>query len=443
MRCVLAGRKDGDAAPARTGRRSHLNWLDGRQFTEVVFVNLRAGASLHTTMPTLVAPSSQLPAGLPGRPSWRALIGLTLLVALVHVVLLGVAPMAIGPEPSPLASKFSTRTIVIAPPASEAPAPAAAPAQARPAPPPKPRRPREPTAPRPKPAPAAVAPTPEPDTPTNPAPETPDLTAQAATDSGATPPEAAASAPAGPTSPAGGTGTGTAAAAGGEGSGTIAGTQAMKIPGSVTLDFEATGQSGASPQRGVFGELVWLQDGSRYDGRLTLKAVFFTLLNWHSTGRIGPSGLEPERYSESRKSEVASHFARDRGQVVFSNNAPPVPLLAGAQDRMSVMMQLGGLLAASPERYPAGTKISVQTVGPKDADVWVFVVGEEEKLSLPAGEYVARKLTRDPRRDFDRKLELWLAPAYGYLPVRIKQTETNGDFADAQLRKPLPAGPSN
>lgn len=410
-------------------------------------MNLLAGASLHIPMPTLVAPPSSalLPPGLPGRPSWRALVGLTLLVGLVHVLLLGLAPMAIWPEPSPLASKFSTRTIVIAPPASEAPAPAAAPAEARPAPPPKPKRPREASVPRPKPAPkpAPTEPSPEPETVATPAPETPDLTAQAATDSGATPPEAAASAPAGATSPSGGTGTGTAAAAGGETSGTIAGTQAMKIPGSVTLDFEATGQSGASPQRGVFGELVWLQDGTRYDGRLTLKAVFFTLLNWHSTGRIGPSGLEPERYSESRKSEVASHFVRDQNQIVFSSNTPPVPLLPGAQDRMSVMMQLGGLLAASPQRYPAGTRISVQTAGPRDAEVWVFVVGDEEKLSLPAGEFTARKLTRDPRKAFDRKLELWLAPEYGYLPVRIRQTEANGDFADAQLRKPLPPGPPN
>ena len=408
-------------------------------------MNLRAGASLHIPMPTLVAPSSSpsLPPGLPGRPSWRVLIGLTLLVGLVHLLLLGLAPMAVGPEPSPLASKFSTRTIVIAPPASEAPAPAAAPAEAKPPPPPKPRRPREASVPKPKPAVVKPAPAPEPDASTPSAPETPDLTAQAATNSGATPPEAAASAPTGAVSPSSGTGTGTTAAAGGEASGTIAGTQAMKIPGSVTLDFEATGQSGASPQRGVFGELVWLQDGSRYDGRLTLKAVFFTLLNWHSTGRIGPSGLEPERYSESRKSEVASHFVREQGQIVFSNNAPPVPLLAGAQDRMSVMMQLGGLLAASPGRYPAGTRISVQTVGPRDADVWVFVVGDEEKVSLPAGEYVTRKLTRNPRREFDRKLELWLAPAYGYLPVRIRQTEPNGDFADAQLRKPLPAASPN
>jgi len=398
-------------------------------------------------MSTLVAPPSRslLPTGLPGRPSWRVLIGLTLVVALVHLLVLGVAPMAVGPEPSPLANKFITRTIVIAPPAADkpaAPAAAAAPVEAKPAAPAKPRRPRAPTPPKPKPL-------PEPDASAQPAPETPDLTAQAATDSGATPPETPASAPAAPEAApaaAAGTGSGTpggTAAAGSEASGTIAGTQALRIPGSVTLDFEATGQTGASPQRGVFGELVWLQDGSRYDGRLTLKAVFFTLLNWHSTGKIGPSGLEPERYSESRKAEVASHFVRDQGQIIFSNNAPPVPLQPGAQDRMSVMMQLGGLLAASPERYPAGTRISVQTVGVRDGDVWVFVVGDEEKLQLPAGEYTARKLTRTPRKEFDRKLELWLAPRYGYLPVRIKQTEANGDFADAQLRKPLPEAPAN
>jgi outer membrane biosynthesis protein TonB len=399
-------------------------------------------------MPTLAAPSA-LSLGLPGRPSWRVLAGLTLAVALVHVLLLGLAPSAMGPEPSPLANKFITRTIVIAPPASASPAaPAAtsAPPEARPpAAAVKPRRPRAPSVPRPPPEPVASEPaTPEtrdpPDAPAASSVETPDPMAQATPDSSEKPPESPA------TAPAGGTGNGAPGATAGASnptSGNIVGTQSLRIPGSVTLDFEATGQVGASPQRGVFGELVWLQDGSRYDGRLTLKAVFFTLLNWHSTGRIGPSGLEPERYSESRKSEVASHFVRDQGQIVFSNNAPPVPLLANAQDRMSVMMQLGGLLAAKPGNYPAGTRISVQTVGVRDADVWVFVVGDEEKLSLPAGEYTARKLTRTPRKDFDRKLELWLAPAYGYLPVRIKQTEANGDFADAQLRKPLPEAPAN
>jgi len=391
-------------------------------------------------MPTLVAPPP-LPAGLPGRPSWRVLAALTLLVAVIHLLVLGLAPTAIGPEPSPLANKFITRTIVIAPPASEKPAPpaAAAPPEARPPPPVKPRRPRAPSVPKPKPAPAPV---PQADNAATKEPETPDLTAQPATDSGATPAETPAAAAGSGT----GTGDGAAGASAGAAnpaSGNIVGTQSLRIPGSVTLDFTATGQDGSSPMQGVFGELTWLQDGSRYDARLTLKVLFSTIRSQHSTGRIGPSGIEPDRYSESRKSEVASHFVRDQGQVVFSNNAPSVPLLAGAQDRLSVMMQLGGLLAGDPGRYPAGSQISVQTVGPRDAGVWVFVVGDEEQLSLPAGEYRARKLTRSPRQQFDSKLELWLAPDYGYLPVRIKQTEPNGNFADAQLRKSLPTSPTN
>ena len=403
-------------------------------------MNLRAGAPLHTLMPTLVAPPP-LSAGLPGRPSWRVLAALTLLVAVIHLLVLGLAPTAIGPEPSPLADKFITRTIVIAPPASEKPAApaAAAPPEARPPVPVKPRRPRAPSVPKPKPAPAPV---PQADNAATKEPETPDLTAQPATDSGATPVETPAAAAGSGT----GTGDGTAGASAGAAnpaSGNIVGTQSLRIPGSVTLDFTATGQDGSSPMQGVFGELTWLQDGSRYDARLTLKVLFSTIRSQHSTGRIGPSGIEPDRYSESRKSEVASHFVRDQGQVVFSNNAPSVPLLAGAQDRLSVMMQLGGLLAGDPGRYPAGTQISVQTVGPRDAGVWVFVVGDEEQLSLPAGEYRARKLTRSPRQQFDSKLELWLAPDYGYLPVRIKQTEPNGNFADAQLRKSLPTGPTN
>ncbi len=402
-------------------------------------------------MPTLVAPplASNVP---PGRPSWRVLAGLTLAVALVHVLLLGLAPVAIGPEPSPLANKFITRTIVIAPPAAEKPAapePAAAPpVAAKPAPPPKPRRPREPSRPKPPTAPEPAPAAPAPDQAAAPAP---DLAAQNATDSGATAPELAASAPAagalggsGSTASAGmengvsGDPAGAAAAAG-----NVVGPEALRIPGSVKLSFAVTGQQGASPMQGVFGDLAWLQDGSSYDARLSLKFLFRTIRSQHSTGRIGATGIEPARFSESRKGEVASHFLRDQGQVMFSNNAPSVPLLPGAQDRLSVVMQLGGMLAGDPARYPGGSRISVQTVGPRDAGVWVFNIEGEERMTVPAGEYAVRKLTRSPRREFDDKVEIWLAPALGYLPVRMKLTQPNGDFADMQLRETLPAGPGN
>ena len=207
------------------------------------------------------------------------------------------------------------------------------------------------------------------------------------------------------------------------------------VAGPTQLKYVVTGQQGTTPMRGVNGELVWWQDGYRYDAQLTLEMLLHTLVSQHSTGRIGASGIEPERYTEGRRDKITSDFLRVEGKVVFSSNVPSVPLRPGAQDRLSIMMQLGAILKANPTRYPSGSQIAIQTAGPRDAGVWVFVVGEDEKLTLPAGDIVVRKLTRSLRGDGDGKLELWLAPTYGYLPARFKQTRPNGDFADAQWRE--------
>ncbi|VTU13285.1 hypothetical protein SRS16CHR_00513 [Variovorax sp. SRS16] len=406
-------------------------------------------------MPTLAAPA--LPAA--PRPPRRGIAALTVAVVLVHLVLLGLTPAAVGPRPSPLANKFITRTIVIGPPAAAAPAPAAtAGAEARPSPP-RPARPRpaaRPRAPAPAPAPSpAPQPSPRPDSVATPDIPLEQLIAQAnaavaaeqaasaaepAASAAATPAVAAASGPAAVSGAKGASGSASASAAtaSGDASGNVAGPVALRIPGSVKLAFAVTGQQGTSPMQGVFGELTWLQDGQQYDARLSLTFLFRTIRTQHSAGMIGPTGIEPARFSETRKTEVASHFVRDQGTIVFSSNTPSVPLMAGAQDRLSIVMQLGALLAGDPAHYPQGAVIAIQTVGPRDADIWTFNVEGEEKLSLPAGDYTVRKLTRNPRKPFDDKVELWVAPELGYLPVRIKQTQANGDFADLQLREILP-----
>ena len=73
-------------------------------------------------------------------------------------------------------------------------------------------------------------------------------------------------------------------------------------------------------------------------------------------------------------------------------------------------------------------------MGTRIAEAWTFPIDAPEKLSLPGGEQQVLKLTRLPRRDFDQKVELWLAPALGYLPARILITQSNGDFIDQQWR---------
>jgi hypothetical protein len=375
----------------------------------------------------LLPPHGAVP---PERPPWRTLAVVAAVVVAAHLALLGWVSGAMRRPSAVPAETFITRTIVVTPPAPPVveapkpppPKPAAAP---KPKPPPKPRP--APPAPEPVAAPAAE---PQPAT-TVEAPAAPTEPEGAATaagsgDAGATQapaPDPAASAPA-------------VASAAAEPPATT------KLPGSVRLKFSATGQLGSAPMN-LFGELEWKQDGQAYDARLSMGALFVTLRSQHSQGTIGPGGIEPTRFSDTRKAEVASHFVRDQGQVVFSNNAPPVALMPGAQDRLSVMLQLGALMAGDPARYTTDGAIAIQTVGTRDADLWIFKIGEEEQLHLPAGDFVARKLTRNPRKPYDDTVELWLAPALGYLPVRFKLTQANGDFADMRLRERLPAGGPN
>ncbi|VTU20335.1 hypothetical protein H4CHR_00564 [Variovorax sp. PBS-H4] len=366
---------------------------------------------------------------LPGapRPPWRALALLAAAVLLAHLALLGLAPLGGGTHPSPLAGKFVTRTIVVAPPPRSQPVPGPGPVAAPP--PPTAAKPPAPKPARPRPAPRPEAPArPSPPPSESPAPE------QAAQATAPAEPAATEAA----SEPAAGTAAGAASNGAGAGAGAAAGqAEALPptaVPGSVQLAFAVTGQLGSAPMQGVFGTLVWQQDGQQYDAQLSLRFLFKTIRRQHSNGVIGAGGIEPARFSDTRRSEVAAHFMREQGQVVFSNNAPGVPLLPGAQDRLSVMLQLGALMAGDPARYPPGAAFAIQTVGPSDADLWIFKVDEDDHLVLPAGQYNARKLTRNPRKPYDDKVELWLAPELGYLPVRIRQTQANGDFADFQLR---------
>jgi hypothetical protein len=193
-------------------------------------------------------------------------------------------------------------------------------------------------------------------------------------------------------------------------------------------------------------DLLWRQDGEKYVLNLlasyTLLIKTFNVFEQNSTGQLSPQGLEPLRFSDKRltRSEVAAHFDRNLGKITFSANTPDALLLAGAQDRLSVIWQLAGLLAADPTRYPPGNTMTLQTVSATEAEAWLFTVNELETLNLPTGSHIALRLTRNPRREFDQKIELWFAPAMNYLPVRFRFTETSGDYVDVlwQSVQPLP-----
>jgi len=207
---------------------------------------------------------------------------------------------------------------------------------------------------------------------------------------------------------------------------------AMALPASARLDYRMTGSAKGLTYHAQ-GELLWENAGSSYSARMTVKALFIGSRTMGSTGQVGAEGLAPTRFSDKSRAEVAAHFEPDKGQISFSANTPTVPWVQGAQDRVSVFLQLGGMLAGNPAGFPSGSTISTLTVGPRAADNWTFVIEGPELLALPFGETATVKLSRQPRRDYDQKVEIWFAPALDYLPVRSRITQANGDFVDQQL----------
>lgn len=205
-------------------------------------------------------------------------------------------------------------------------------------------------------------------------------------------------------------------------------------PTSTRLDYAVTGRIKGIAYNAE-GQLDWTLANGRYDARMEMKVFLLGSRVQTSNGKVGPAGLSPERFADRSRSEKAAHFDAQTNRVRFSNNAPEAVLLPGAQDRLSLFLQMAGLLQARPQAYASGQTIEMPVVGTGDADIWRFVVGDEATLSLPAGDMRARLVKRLPRKEFDSTVEMWLAPDLQHLPVRLRVTQANGDVADQQLSR--------
>ena len=182
------------------------------------------------------------------------------------------------------------------------------------------------------------------------------------------------------------------------------------------------------------GHLTWEQDGRRYKARMEISVLFLGSLVQTSEGTIGSKGLVPERFTDRKRSERAAHFDHATQRIRYSNNAPDAPLLPGVQDRLTINLQLAALFNAQPSAFHEGQTLRLPVSGIDAAEIWLFQIGPQTRLTVPAGDFDARKLTRNPRRPYDRMVEIWLAPALHHLPVRMRVTEPNGDYFDLQLR---------
>lgn len=362
-------------------------------------------------MSTFSMPSPSLPNPAIGSIGTRAqrqmLVGLTLLVMLAHWGLLGGLPSLLpnwdsdgGLAGSSRSTEaFVTRTIPL--PASE--------------PPPAPPAPAESVMQMPAPI-ATPAPSFQDIAPVSPLPPAPAVSAVPL-------------APLAPLTPFGDDGDSAYGVAGLVDDGTPL---ALVIPNPTRLLYDVKGEISGIPYS-ANAELVWKHDGKNYDARLQI-THWIASRTQTSKGALTAQGLEPLRFGDKVRSEVAAHFEREKNKVSFSANTPDVQLTAGAQDQLSVFMQLAALFGGNPNRLIQGVVLSFQAIGPRSAENWVFKVGAAETLKLPGGEVPTIKLVRDSLGENDAKAEIWIAPSLGYLPVRIRLTQGSSDFVDQMWR---------
>lgn len=363
---------------------------------------------------------------LPSRPSRRTLAWLMAAVLLAHGALLlglsGALDFQLQDRASTKVSPLQTRMIAPPSPVAETPAPK-----------PKVHRPRvaKEAAPTPRPVPEAT-PVAEPNAPTEvsaaPPPET--ATPEAAAPEKAAP-EAASTMEASSAS--------TAPVATAEPALSLPPAEVLPhiplgaLPPSSLLRYDLTGQ-----EKGLnyfaSGELNWQHNDQAYAMALSVKAFLVGSRHWRSVGEITAAGLSPRRFSDSWRGERAAHFDREKNRVVFSNNAPEAPLLAGAQDQISLYVQLAAAMAGTPERFVPGARVQIQTITLRDALPWLLTLEQKETLNVEGNALETFKWVCQPRQRFDAKVEFWVSAQHHWLPARIRITQVSGSYIDLNLR---------
>ena len=177
------------------------------------------------------------------------------------------------------------------------------------------------------------------------------------------------------------------------------------------------------------GNIHWVNDGQHYEMVVSIPLPFVGPYVYSSKGNIDGFGIAPEQYSEQRGRRAAdiAVFDRTTKQLVYTRTPNNQPLADGAQDRFSVVMQLSSLVHGSPDAYKPGVVRQFSVADNDSNEIWPIETVGDENVQTADGNVEARHFTRLPRREGDRRrLDIWLAPTLGWLPVRILQTEPNG-----------------
>ena len=219
--------------------------------------------------------------------------------------------------------------------------------------------------------------------------------------------------------------------------------KAGNFPENIRINYQLIGQ-----ERGLSysasGFLKWQvkpanSSPRNYEAELSVRAFLIGSRIWRSQGELSDDGLIPKRYSDTWRSERAAHFDSDLRQITFSGNTPSAPLQTGAQDQVSLFIQMAAAVAA--QNFKTGAELNIQTATSRDAVNWRLTYKSDESIEIKGQRLEAQRWVCLPRGKYDSQIEMWLSKSHGGLPVRIKITQVNGNFIDMEMNSTEALGP--
>lgn len=183
--------------------------------------------------------------------------------------------------------------------------------------------------------------------------------------------------------------------------------------------------------------IKWQTSEGKFSLATETKAMLFgKILETQTEGSIDAFGLAPVSSTEKRlrRDSTTATFDRASNTLRFSATAENYPLKGGEQDRNSIVWQLAANARSAGKKFAAGSQWQYFVAGMQDAEAWTFKVGKTEKIETSMGPVSAVRVSKlQPPGGNKPQLDIWLAPSLEWYPVRLRQTEPDGDYIEQTL----------